>query len=356
MRFLFIASGLRFGGAERVMSILANEWNRHGEEVRFFLTGTPAESCYPLDAGIEIISDFEAAQKVRFEQFIHIREIRKECTGWKPDAVISFYNDICALTAIAIRGLHIPLIYSERNDPNRVNQRWIDKFYRKIVERKADRFVFQTEGARRCYPDKVQRRSIVLLNPMDTEPFPIHNYEEEEKTIVSVGRLEPQKNQSLLIDAFSLIQDQLPDYRLVIYGEGHLREQLEEQIRKKNLQNCVFLPGVKKEIQDYIKKASLFVLSSNYEGIPNALIEAMAIGLPCISTDCSPGGARELIQHEKNGLLVPCGDADKLVTAMEEMILNRKLAIECVKNALEIRKRVESSAIAKEWLSYLKNE
>lgn len=356
MRFLFIASGLRFGGAERVMSILANEWHRQGEEVKFLLTGTPAESRYPLDAGIEIVSDFEAAQKVRFEQFIHIREIRKECTGWKPDAVISFYNDICALTAIAIRGLHIPLIYSERNDPNRVNQRWIDKFYRKIVERKADRVVFQTEGARRCYPDKVQRKSIVLLNPMDTASFPIHDYEDEEKTIVSVGRLEPQKNQRLLIDAFSLIQDRLPDYRLVIYGEGHLRDQLEDQIQKKNMQNCVFLPGAKTGIQDYIKKASLFALSSDFEGLPNALIEAMAIGLPCISTDCSPGGARELIQHGKNGLLVPCDDAEKMADAMEEMILNRELAIQCGKNALEIRKRVESSAIAKEWLSYLKNE
>lgn len=356
MRYLFVSSGMRFGGAERVMSILANEWNRHGEEVRFFLTGTPAESCYPLDAGIEIISDFEAAQKVRFEQFIHIREIRKECTGWKPDAVISFYNDICALTAVAIRDLHIPLIYSERNDPNRVNQRRIDKFYRKIVEWKADRFVFQTEGAKRCYPDKVQKRSVVILNPMDTVSFPIHNYEDEEKIIVSVGRLEPQKNQCLLINAFSLIQDRLPDYRLVIYGEGHLREQLEEQIRKKNLQDRVLLPGAKTGIQDYIKKASLFALSSDFEGLPNALIEAMAIGLPCISTDCSPGGARELIQHGKNGLLVPCDDAEKMADAMEEMILNRELAIQCGKNALEIRKRVESSAIAKEWLSYLKNE
>ena len=354
MRYLFVSPGLRFGGAERVMSILANEWHRHGEEVRFFLTGTPAESWYPLDAGIEIVSDFEAAQKVRIEQFIHIREIRKECTRWKPDAVISFYNDICALAAIAIRGLHIPLIYSERNDPNRVNQRWIDKFYRKIVERKPDRFVFQTEGARRCYPDKVQRKSIVLLNPMNTTSFPMHDYEDEEKTIVSVGRLEPQKNQRLLIDAFSLIQDRLPDYRLVSYGEGHLRDQLEDQIQKKNMQNCVFLPGAKTGIQDYIRKASLFVLSSDYEGLPNALIEAMAIGLPCISTDCSPGGARELIQNGKNGLLVPCGDAAKLAAAMEEMVLNRKLATECGKNAREIQNIVEYSAIAKEWMSFLK--
>ena len=99
--------------------------------------------------------------------------------------VISFYNDICALTAIAIRGLNIPLIYSERNDPNKVNQRAVDKLYRKIIEHKADKFVFQTEGAKKCYPEKVQRKSCVILNPMDTSSFPMHDFVNEEKTIVS---------------------------------------------------------------------------------------------------------------------------------------------------------------------------
>lgn len=353
MKYLFVASGMRFGGAERVMSILANEWYSRGEKVRFFLTGTPAVSSYPLKDGIKIVSSFEAGQKARFEQIAHIREIRKECLNWKPDVVISFYNDICALTAIAIRGLNTPLIYSERNDPNKVNQRAVDKLYRKIVEKKADKFVFQTEGAKKSYPEKVQRKSCVILNPMDTSSFPTHNFENEEKTIVSVGRLETQKNQALLIDAFSMIMDQIPDFRLVIFGEGKLRKKLEDCVQQKGLQKRVFLPGAKTGIQDYIKNAALFVLSSDYEGIPNALIEAMAIGLPCVSTDCSPGGARALIENGKNGLLVPCNDAEKLASAMMKMLSDQKLAKRCGENAYEIRNRVEASEIASRWLEFI---
>ena len=353
MKYLFVATGMRFGGAERVMSILANEWYSRGEKVRFFLTGTPAESSYPLSEGIKIVSSFETAQEARFEQIAHIREIRKECLDWKPDVVISFYNDVCALVAFAIRGLNIPLIYSERNDPNKFNQRAIDKFYRKIVEHKADKFVFQTEGAKKCYPDEVQRRSCVILNPLDTASFPIHDFANEEKEIVSVGRLETQKNQLLLIEAFSMIMDQISDFRLIIYGEGKLREKLENFIQQKGLQGRVFLPGAKSGIQDQIKNAALFVLSSDYEGIPNALIEAMAIGLPCVSTDCSPGGARVLIENEKNGLLVPCDDAEKLASAMIKMISDRELAKQCGENAYEIRSRVEASVIANRWLEFI---
>lgn len=353
MKYLFVATGMRFGGAERVMSILANEWYSRGEKVRFFLTGTPAESSYPLSEGIKIVSSFQTAQEARFEQTVHIREIRKECLNWKPDVVVSFYNDICALTAIAIRGLNIPLIYSERNDPNKVNQRAVDKLYRKIVENKADKFVFQTEGAKKCYPEKVQRKSCVILNPMDTTSFPIHDFANEEKEIVSVGRLETQKNQLLLIEAFSMIMDQISDFRLIIYGEGKLREKLENFIQQKGLQGRVFLPGAKSGIQDQIKNAALFVLSSDYEGIPNALIEAMAIGLPCVSTDCSPGGARVLIENEKNGLLVPCDDAEKLASAMIKMISDRELAKQCGENAYEIRSRVEASVIANRWLEFI---
>ena len=353
MKYLFVATGMRFGGAERVMSILANEWCSRGEKVRFFLTGTPAESSYPLSEGVKIVSSFETAQETRFEQIVHIREIRKECINWKPDVVISFYNDVCALVAFAIRGLNIPLIYSERNDPNKFNQRVIDKLYRKIVEHKADKFVFQTEGAKKCYPDKVQRRSCVILNPLDTASFPMHDFVNEEKTIVSVGRLEAQKNQSLLIDAFSMIMDQIPDFRLVIFGEGKLRKKLEDCVQQKGLQRRVFLPGAKTGIQDYIKNAALFVLSSDYEGIPNALIEAMAIGLPCVSTDCSPGGARELIVDKENGLLVPCNDTEELANAIIRMIQDRELAKRCGEKAHEIRNRVEASLIADRWLEFI---
>jgi glycosyltransferase involved in cell wall biosynthesis len=301
---------LRFGGAERVTSVLANEWVKQGVNVRILLVESDETSCYPLADNVELKSCRRETQIGQVKQGAIIRAIRKEAKEWKPDAVICFYNALCGLTAIALRGTRIPLIYSERNDPNRTNQRKIDKVYKEIVEHCAAKFVFQTTGAQKCYPKKVQDRSAVILNPLDTTGFPTHDFTSEKKEIVTVGRLEPQKNQKILIDAFSKFAKDFPDYKLTIYGEGSLRPELEQFIQSKGLQDRVMLPGSKNRIQEHIKDAALFVLSSDYEGIPNALIEAMAIGLPCVSTDCSPGGARELINDGENGVIVDCGNSD----------------------------------------------
>ena len=312
MRCLFVAPGMLFGGAERVMSILANEWGKRNVETMILVTETDAISKYHLSDKVTMISCLEDKKNAKIPHFVIVKRVREICKKWQPDVVISLYNNLCALTALAIIGLNIPLIYSERNDPNKTNQRPIDRLYRKIVEHMADKIVFQTTGAQRCYSKSVQEKSAVILNPLNTDGFPIHDFLHEKSEIVSVGRLEAQKNQKLLIDAFTLIANDFPEYQLTIYGEGSLRKELEDYIKAKGLQERVFLPGSKNNIQEHIKDASLFVLSSDYEGIPNALIEAMAIGLPCVSTDCSPGGARELIEEGISGLITPCSDVRKL--------------------------------------------
>lgn len=355
MRCLFVSAGMLYGGAERVTSILVNEWAKRGYETKILVTRTDGISKYPLSQNIEVVSCYANVNKAKVGQLAIIKTIRNMCKEWKPDVVISFYNDLCALAAIAVLGLHIPLIYSERNDPNRTNQRAIDKMYRKIVEIKADKIVFQTKGAQKCYPQKVQKKSVVILNPLDTTAFPIHDFFHEKNEIVSVGRLETQKNQKLLIDAFSMLTEELQEYNLVIYGEGSLRKELEAYIRSKDLTNRVSLPGAKSGIQEYIKDASLFVLSSDYEGIPNALIEAMAIGLPCVATDCSPGGARELIQSEVNGIIVPCKNKKLLANAIREAIKNKEKASQMGKRAELIRKRVDKNTISEEWLNIIES-
>ena len=353
MKCLFVASNMNFGGAERVMSILSNAWCDKGCEVKILLTGTPAQSKYTLSKQVELISCFSDTKKAIVPHLAIVKAVRSLCKLWKPDVVISFYNDIAALSAVAITGLHIPLIYSERNDPNRTNQRPIDQVYRKIVENRADKIVFQTKGAQACYPPKVQKKSVVILNPLDTSAFPTHDFSHEKKEIVTVGRLEPQKNQKLLINAFSLIADEFPDYNLIIYGEGSLRGELESHIEQLNLQERVLLPGAKEGIQEYIKDASLFVLSSDYEGIPNALIEAMAIGLPCISTDCSPGGARALIDNNVSGVIVPCGDSNELTQQMVRLLVDREFAKKIGRKALDVRIRTGKSIIVDAWIQVL---
>lgn len=353
MKCLFVAPGMLFGGAERVMSILANEWGKSNVESMILVTETEAISKYNLSNKVTMISCLEEKKRAKIPHLVIIKRIRKICKEWQPDVVISFYNDLCALTALAITGLHIPLIYSERNDPNRTNQGKIDRLYRKIIENMADKIVFQTTGAQRCYSKSVQEKSTVILNPLNTCGFPIHDFSNEKHEIVSVGRLEPQKNQKLLIDAFALIANDFQEYQLTIYGEGSLRKELEDYIKAKGLQERVFLPGSKNNIQEHIKDASLFVLSSDYEGIPNALIEAMAIGLPCVSTDCSPGGARELIEDGVNGLITPCGDANKLSDAMRMMLSNKAYVKACGIEALKIREKTDVRKISEDWLRYI---
>lgn len=353
MRCLFVSAGMLFGGAERVTSVLTNEWGKKGIETKILVTRTEAISKYPLSDKVTVVSCYENVKKAKFGQMAIIKTVREICKEWKPDVVFSFYNDLCALSALAITGLHIPLIYSERNDPNRTNQRPIDQIYRKIVENMADKIVFQTKGAQSCYPPKVQKKSVVILNPLDTSTFPTHDFSNEKKEIVSVGRLEPQKNQKLLIDAFSLIADEFPDYNLVIYGEGSLRRELETHIEQLGLQKRVMLPGVKDGIQEFIKDASLFVLSSDYEGIPNALIEAMSIGLPCVSTDCSPGGARELIDNDVSGVIVPCDDSSELTQQMIRLLVDREFAKKIGCKALDVRIRTDKSIIVDAWIQVL---
>ena len=185
--------------------------------------------------------------------------------------------------------------------------------------------------------------------------FPTHDFTVERKEIVTVGRLEPQKNQKLLINAFSELAKKFPDYTLVIYGEGSLRKKLEKYIESKGLKDRVFLPGAKNNIQEYIKDASLFVLSSDYEGIPNALIEAMAIGLPCVSTDCSPGGARELITNGENGVIVECRNSNELATAMARLLTDRESAKRMGTNAKKIYTRVDKNLVCNRWLDLIRD-
>ena len=217
----------------------------------------------------------------------------------------------------------------------------------------ADKIVFQTAGAQRFYSKRVQEKSTVILNPVNTNGFPRHDFSCEKSEIVSVGRLEAQKNRKLLIDAFELIASDFTEYQLTIYGEGSLRKELEDYVKAKGLQERVFLPGNQNNIQEHIKDASLFVLSSDYEGIPNALIEAMAIGLPCVSTDCSPGGARELIEEGISGLITPCSDVRKLSDAMRMMLSNKTYAKACGIEALRIREKTDVKKISEDWLRYI---
>ena len=324
-----------------------------GNQVTIVLTQTDAVSGYALSNKIVLYSMAKEIRNIPHPHFKIIKLLSRIISSENPDCVLSFYLDVCALTAISLMNKKIPLIYSERNDPNRTNQRKIEKIYRKIVEFNANGFVFQTDGAKKSYGTKIQEKSIVILNPLNIESLPVREEKSIEKVIVSVGRLVPQKRQDLLIDAFEIIEKTHPNYVLNIYGSGELEEQLAQRIASRKIQH-VYLKGNSKDVLEKIKNSSLFVLTSDYEGIPNALLEAMAIGIPSISTDCSPGGARMLIEDGVNGFIVPCGNVNELATKMELLLDDHILAKAFSKQSVLIRNQVDPELIAEKWISYIR--
>ena len=352
MKIVFVTPGMTFGGAERVISILANNWCDMGNDVSIFITGTNKSPVYELDKriNVEYYADFneESVSHVKL-----VAAIRHFVLKESPDSVISFMNDVCAYTIVALIGTGIPVIYSERNDPNKTNQGKVEKICRKIIEIGAKHIVFQTSGARNCYSKKVQKKSSILLNPVDLEKIPFRNEEAIDfSQIVSVARLEPQKNQYLLIEAFNLVSKKHKNVVLKIFGEGSLLGSLENKIGELGLQDRVFLMGAKTDVLEWIKDTFCFVLSSDYEGLPNSLIEAMCIGLPCISTDCSPGGARELLCN-KRGVIVPCGDKEQLANAINAFLEKPSSALKYGENSYAFRDEIECKVIAKKWINLI---
>ena len=171
--------------------------------------------------------------------------------------------------------------------------------------------------------------------------------------IVAAGRLDENKNHAMLIHAFSRIAGEYPNMQLVIYGEGELREQLTKLIKEKELEERISLPGSIDNVADEIGRAKIFALTSNTEGMPNTVIEAMVLGTPVISTDCPCGGPAMLINDGENGLLVPVGDAYALADAMRKLLADEGLAQKISENALKLADELDPEKVDREWMEYL---
>jgi glycosyltransferase involved in cell wall biosynthesis len=226
----------------------------------------------------------------------------------------------------------------------------IDKVYRN-----AKTIICQNRESKEYFENKkFKSRLIELPNPVNFADVPTERPEQVADEIVNVGRLIEQKNQRLLIEAFSEISEAYPNYTLKIYGEGPLKETLSNQIREKKLQDRVFLMGTKKRVMYEVNKASIFVLSSDFEGFPNVLIEAMATGMPVISSDFKTGVARELITSDRNGYLFEVGNKDELVKKIKMLINKKSDFLLMGEENRKVAMRYKDNVIAKEWLEELK--
>lgn len=353
MKIIFYINTLGNGGAERVMSTLASYFAEQGNDVTL-LNSFPVENEYVLNEKVrhEYIEEKKIEQNFIKRNASRIVKLRRIVKRESPDVIVSFMPEPNFRTAIACIGLKNKVVVSVRNDPKKENKNIVHKLISKFVIRKADAIVFQTQEAQDYFGRSIVNKSKIILNPIKSSIYNVE-YAGQRKNIVTAGRLAEQKNQQMLIEAFSRISN-ITEENLLIYGEGSKYAELHKKIEELGLENRAFLMGRSNNLHEEIKSAKIFVLPSDFEGLPNALMEAMALGLPCISTDCPCGGPRMIIADGENGILIPVGD----VGALEEKMRYLLRASDGERNALgkNARKTAEmfkADIVCKTWEQYI---
>ena len=339
------------GGAERQIILLSNQLARRGHFVTLCVL-CEYKSKYAIDAAVRVV-DLTGVEGGRLSIWKRYKAFRKLVLGLHPDVIVN-YNLQSAYFCLAIpKKTRGKIVYSERGDPYDAEYSGLLGRVRDWTVPRMDGLVFQSEGARDFFNDIVRKKSVVIHNSVNVpqERYPLPSV--REKRIVSVGRLHVQKNQRMLIDAFSLIATEFPEYSLDIYGDGALKEDLQKQIDSMGMAERVHLHGSRKDVWDCIRKASLFVLTSDYEGMPNALMEAMALGLPCIATDCRPGGARTLVEDGVNGYVVPRRDVNALAEKIAYMLIHKEEAERMAFAARKLQVTHNDKMIFDKWNDFL---
>lgn len=349
---MFVIHALGYGGAGKMIVYLANHFSKIGYDVVVYVEEQEGKH-YDMEPGVQIYQETEFFNNYYTRHFRQIFQLRRRVKEIKPDMVISFQTNQNALSVLATRGRHIPVIVSERGDPYQYND--IVAKLKTWVINKAEGGVFQTHKAMQYYGKELQKRSIVIYNPNTVIGIKRPEWAWRSNEIAFVGRFDiHQKRQDLAVEAFKLVAEKIPEVKLVFYGAGQEQEIIKALVNKMNLTDRVVYKGLVKDIPNAIKNSKVFLMTSDFEGLPNALIEAMACGLPCVSTDCTPGGARELIKDGVNGLIVPCGDAAAIAESVVYLLNNPQRADEIGQEAQKIVDKLEPSNIYSQWEKYVK--
>lgn len=353
-RIVIFIGSLTGGGAERVACNLANYLFLHDYDVEILTMSDVADNYIP-NPGVKRSSLIKAEERKNriFDAILRYRRLGKYMEQEKVDCYVVMLPITIAMMLLQKKKTKAKILVSERNNPESYS-RFI-QFVQKSLCKKADGYVFQTEEAMTWYNKNLKNtKTIVIPNAINPDFLRAPYMGERKKTIVGIGRLKAQKNFPLLIHAFQRISADFPEYDLVIYGEGEKRKDLENLVIELNLLGRVSFLGSISNIAETMEDKSLFVLSSNFEGMPNALIEAMALGLPCISTDCPCGGPRYLIKDGENGVLVPVGDVDAMANAMKKLLENEDIRTTTGNNARAIQTRLSPEKIYGQWESFIR--
>lgn len=344
MKIVFVVPDMIGGGTERMVSLLSNEYVKRGIEVAVLVfAGNTVE--YKLDERVEVVI---IGGPSKGNPFIRLKRLKAMRDYYKknPDCIIfafSVMGDV--FSEVATIGMRHRILASERSDPDEYEHRWIRDF----CYRRADRVVLQTEDVLKSFDKKIQKKAVVIPNPIDPTLPPVYTGKRKKK-ICAAARLEPPKDHKTLINAFYAFQKDFPEYTLEIYGRGTLENELKQMVQELGIADKVNFHGFCITAREEMRDSMMYVLPSKFEGISNALIESLSMGIPVIATDCPVGGTRMCIKDHENGLMIPVGDEKAMENAMREIASDLRFAEKISENGAKMRTRFSIETIGSEFL------
>ena len=360
-RIAFHLNCLARGGAERVVTNLANQFAKEGYEV-FIATEWQEEDEYQIDDAVTRVHvglRDEDQNKGRVTKFLlRIKYLKQFVREYKPDVLIAFAKRANYRALMSAGNMKIPVVISIRTDPKGHYDSFTDKIQNKWLFPKAAGCVFQTKGQKEFFKPLLQDNSRVILNPINPKYIGVEAPTEREKSVVHHARLVDFKNQPMLVKAFLRVHEKHPDYVLKMYGDDShdgTREILEKIIADNHAEDYVFIMGGSDSLEKELPKGSVYAFSSDWEGMPNSLLEAMALGMPIVATDCPCGGPATVMTNEVDGLLIPVKDEDALVAGINRLIEDRDLAERLGNNARKIADIGNSKAVFAQWKDFLES-
>ena len=338
MRLVFITDTLCSGGAEKVISILANNFGKvYPTEI---ICLRKRDVFYHIEHQVNVVQAEDYAQGIIGRALWLRRYLRDD------DIIIPFMVKVYCVVLLSLLGEKRLVIASERNDPKMTSAPW--RVLRRLVLHKMTLLIVQSQSIKEYFPKQFYSKIRIIRNPLDLNQCSNNCWNKESKLILAIGRTDPQKNYPMMIRAFNNVLKTNPDYKLEIWGSRNESEiALNELINSMQANNNISIHGRTNDVKTLYSRAYMFVMTSDYEGMSNALIEALCSGLPVISTKVS--GAIDLIEDNKNGLLVDIGDEMGTTTAMNKLIEDPLFAGKIAKEAYKQRSLFDVNTIVKEW-------
>ena len=351
MKIAFLIYSLAGGGAERMVSRLANEMSQMGHEVTIILL-YDWEQMYEIKKEVQIIvcKKPEDIKNRSIKGILYrVKTIRGALIDIQADVVFAFMISMVPYAVLSAKGVKTKVVGAERTNPNRLSPIW--KLIIKMFTPLCDGYIFQTNGVKQRYPKNVTKKSIVIGNIAPECKERKNNQTQLEKSFCSVGRLNSDKDFWTLFKAIILVKHQIPDIQITIWGAGSEEQEYKQFVKTHGIEKNVIFAGFSQNILEELRNYQYFIFSSRAEGMPNALLEAMAVGLECISTDCEYGPS-DLIENGKNGWLVPVGDAeavaDRIIYCIEHVDRHELICEE----AKQVREKYSLKSVVDAYIDY----